>query len=83
MVSVRAGDTWKCQMEMWNVTPKEHRQLVIENDGGGVPALRPRAGRKAKYPAHGPSKNHRSMIRALIWWFGRPTAGTLSRSLSR
>jgi uncharacterized protein (TIGR02246 family) len=21
MVSVRAGDTWKCQMEMWNVSP--------------------------------------------------------------
>jgi len=22
MVSVRQGDTWKCQLETWNVTPK-------------------------------------------------------------
>jgi hypothetical protein len=23
MVSVRQGDTWKCQLETWNVTPKQ------------------------------------------------------------
>ena len=29
MVSVRAGDTWKCQMEMWNVTPKEQKLAIL------------------------------------------------------
>jgi hypothetical protein len=29
MVSVRAGDTWKCQMEMWNVTPKEQKLTIL------------------------------------------------------